>query len=98
MEKILITGSLGQIGTPLVVKLREIYGVDNVIATDIHQNDDSVVCQEGIFEILDVLDVENFERIIREYKVDTLIHLAALLSAVAEAKPKLAWDLSLIHI
>lgn len=95
MEKILITGSLGQIGTPLVVKLREIYGVDNVIATDIHQNDDSVVCQEGIFEILDVLDVENFERIIREYKVDTLIHLAALLSAVAEAKPKLAWDINM---
>lgn len=95
MKKILITGALGQIGTPLVVKLREVYGMDNVIATDIHQNDESPVCSEGIFEILDVTDVERFESLVKEYQPDTLIHLAALLSAVAEAKPQLAWDLNM---
>ncbi|MGJ8730117.1 L-threonine 3-dehydrogenase [Listeria aquatica] len=94
MKKILITGCLGQIGSELTTRLREDYGTDNVVATDIRKID-SPVCNEGIFEILDVTDKQKMQDLAKKYEVDTLIHLAALLSAVAEAKPQLAWDLNM---
>src|SRR5690606_29141472 len=53
------------------------------------------VVTEGIFEQLDVTDADRMNALVEKYKVDTFIHLAALLSAVAEAKPKLAWDLNM---
>lgn len=95
MNKIIITGALGQIGSELTMKLRETYGMDNVIATDIKAPQDSRVVTEGIFEQLDVTDAERMTELVEKYEVDTFIHLAALLSAVAEAKPKLAWDLNM---
>lgn len=94
MKKILVTGALGQIGSELVIKLREIYGSDHVIATDIRKTDNPVVSL-GPFEILDVMDAENMLAIAKRYQVDTVIHLAALLSATAEAKPLLAWNLNM---
>jgi len=94
MKKVLITGALGQIGSELTVKLSELYGEDNIIATDIRKND-SVVAQSGPFEILDVTDSKRMYEIAKENKVDTVIHLAALLSATAEAKPLLAWNLNM---
>lgn len=95
MKKILVTGALGQIGTALVAELRKQYGEMNVIATDIKFDTQSIVCNEGNFDILDVMDVERFEEIVKEHEIDTLIHLAALLSAVAENYPKRAWDLNM---
>jgi len=95
VNKILITGALGQIGSELTLKLRESYGMDNVVATDIKAPKDSKVVSEGIFEQLDVTDAERMNELVEKYEVDTFIHLAALLSAVAEAKPKLAWDLNM---
>lgn len=95
MKKILITGALGQIGSELTLKLRESYGMDNVVATDIKAPEDSKVVSEGIFEKLDVTDADRMNELVEKYDVDTFIHLAALLSAVAEAKPKLAWDLNM---
>lgn len=95
MRKILITGCLGQIGSELTLRLRKEYGIDNVVATDIRRIEGSPVTEEGLFEILDVMDQENMLAIAKKYEVDTIIHLAALLSAVAEAKPKLAWDLNM---
>jgi len=94
LKKILVTGALGQIGSELVIKLREIYGSDHVIATDIRKTDNPVVSL-GPFEILDVMDAENMLAIAKRYQVDTVIHLAALLSATAEAKPLLAWNLNM---
>lgn len=94
MKKILVTGALGQIGSELVIKLRENYGSDHVIATDIRKTDNPVV-SSGPFEILDVMDAENMLAIAKRYQVDTVIHLAALLSATAEAKPLLAWNLNM---
>jgi nucleoside-diphosphate-sugar epimerase len=94
MKKILITGCLGQIGSELTMRLRNDYGTENVIATDI-RHIDSPVCNEGLFEILDVTNKESMLELAKKYEVDTLIHLAALLSAVAEAKPQLAWDLNM---
>lgn len=95
MKKILITGALGQIGSELTTKLREVYGTENVIATDIRQPEDSKVVNDGLFEILDVTDAERMKELVETYAVDTFIHLAALLSAVAEAKPQLAWTLNM---
>lgn len=95
MNKILITGALGQIGSALTARMREIYGVNNVIATDIHKPKDSAVVENGIFEYLDVTNVDLIEELVEKYDIDTIIHLAALLSAVAEAKPQLAWELNM---
>ncbi|MCK6259328.1 L-threonine 3-dehydrogenase [Fictibacillus sp. KIGAM418] len=94
MKKILITGALGQIGSELVMKARDIYGEDNVIATDIRKTDSPVV-QSGPFEILDVTDAQAMAGIAKKYNADTVVHLAALLSATAEAKPLLAWNLNM---
>ncbi|MDN4071473.1 L-threonine 3-dehydrogenase [Fictibacillus terranigra] len=94
MKKILITGALGQIGSELVMKARDIYGADHVIATDIRKTDSPVV-QSGPFEILDVTDAQSMAGIAKKYNADTVIHLAALLSATAEAKPLLAWNLNM---
>lgn len=95
MKKILVTGCLGQIGTELVAKLREIYGRDNVVATDIRKPEGNPIVEGGVFEILDVTDRSAMLEIAKKYEVDSIIHLAALLSAVAEAKPQLAWDINM---
>lgn len=95
MKKILITGCLGQIGSELTMRLREIYGTENVIATDIRRVEGNQVIESGPFEILDVMDQEAMLGLAKKYEVDTLVHLAALLSAVAEKKPKLAWNLNM---
>ncbi len=95
MKKILVSGSLGQIGTEIVTKLREVYGINNVVATDIRKPEGNRIVENGIFEILDVTDYDRFLELAKKYEVDTIIHLAALLSAVAEAKPQLAWNLNM---
>jgi nucleoside-diphosphate-sugar epimerase len=94
MKKILITGALGQIGSELTGKLREIYGRDNVIATDIRKTD-SEAAANGPFEILDVMDAKSMGEIASNYNVDTIMHMAALLSATAETKPVFAWNLNM---
>lgn len=95
LETILITGALGQIGTALTARLREKFGVEHVIATDIQRPEQSTVVENGIFEYLDVTDQLAIEQLVEKYQIDTIIHLAALLSAVAEEKPQLAWELNM---
>lgn len=94
MEKILVTGALGQIGSELVDKLRETYGKNNVIGTDIRKKEGHNDA-DGPFEIVDVTDYDRFFEVTKHYGVDTIMHLAALLSAKAEASPKKAWDLNM---
>lgn len=94
MKKILITGALGQIGSELTLTLRDIYGTDNVVATDIRKND-SEAANNGPFEILDVMDGQKMVDLSKKNEVDTIIHMAALLSATAEAKPVFAWNLNM---
>jgi nucleoside-diphosphate-sugar epimerase len=94
MKRILITGALGQIGSELTLKLRDIYGTNNVIATDIKKND-SEAAQSGPFEVVDVTDLKRMGEVAQKYRVDTIMHLAALLSATAEAKPVFAWNLNM---
>jgi nucleoside-diphosphate-sugar epimerase len=94
MKKILITGALGQIGSELTLTLRNIYGTDHVVATDIRKNE-SEAAQNGPFEILDVMDGQKMVELAKKYEADTIIHMAALLSATAEAKPVFAWNLNM---
>ena len=94
MKKIMITGALGQIGSELITKLRKEYGADNVLATDI-RHISSPVTEEGPFELLDVTDGEKMYKIAKDFGADTMMHMAALLSATAEAKPLLAWNLNM---
>ena len=95
MKKILVTGALGQIGSELVVHMRKIYGSDNVIATDIRRIEGMPAVESGPFEILDVINAKAVADMSKKHNVDTIIHLAALLSAVAEAKPVLAWEINM---
>ncbi|SUY48368.1 L-threonine dehydrogenase [Clostridium putrefaciens] len=95
MKKILVTGALGQIGSELVMHMRNIYGNDNVIATDIRRIDGNPAVESGPFEVLDVLNAKKMAEVAKKHEVDTIVHLAALLSAVAEAKPVLAWEINM---
>jgi len=93
MERILVTGALGQLGTELVSELQRTYGRDNVVATDIHppMNKDL----EGIFTTLDVLDKKSLHQLTRKYQFTKIYHLAAILSANAEKSPQLAWRINM---
>jgi len=94
MQTILITGGLGQIGTELSSYLRREYGAEHVILTDVVQKDSPAV-EAGPFELLDVTDGKRLAELVDNYHVDTVMHLAALLSAVAEARPQLAFQINL---
>lgn len=95
MKKILITGACGQIGTELTNTLRNIYGVENVVATNIRQCVNAGVEDQGIFEILDVTNYDRLLELVKKYNIDTIMNLAALLSAVGEANPQLLWDVNM---
>jgi nucleoside-diphosphate-sugar epimerase len=94
VKRILVTGALGQIGSELVPALRERYGADNVVASDIR-----MPAPEGNgggpFQLLDCTSQRQIQEAVRRYQVDTIYHLAALLSAVAEQKPQVAWDINM---
>lgn len=95
MKRIMITGALGQIGTELTVKLRDIYGTDNVLATDLRRPEEDNIVLSGPFETLDVMDGERMQAIADDFKPDTMMHMAALLSATAEKNPVFAWNLNM---
>ncbi|HKK21551.1 MAG TPA: L-threonine 3-dehydrogenase [candidate division Zixibacteria bacterium] len=95
MNRILITGSNGQIGSELTRELRKRYGDDNVIATDIRMPTDKDLRDAGPFEFLDVLDSTHITRVMQIYNADTIFHLAALLSAVGETRPSQAWQINI---
>ena len=91
MKKILVTGSNGQIGVELVQHLRKIYGTDNVVATA-RKKVPGPVSEGGPFELLDVRDGQAVASLLDAGKIDSVIHLAGVLSARGEGDPQLAWD------
>jgi len=94
MKRILVTGASGQVGSDLVMALRERYGGENVLASDIREPD-SAVSAGGPFEIVDCTDHGVMDQAVVRFKADTIYHLAAILSAVGEADPHRAYDVNL---
>jgi nucleoside-diphosphate-sugar epimerase len=94
-RRILVTGALGQIGSELTLGLRDRYGADNVIATDIQPDNAKKLSSSVPFALLDVLALEAVEMLIQKYRVNTVYHLAAMLSAVAEKKPREGWEINM---
>jgi nucleoside-diphosphate-sugar epimerase len=90
--KILVTGALGQIGSELVDALRARYGDEAVIASDIRMPPRGT---DGPFEFVDCTNLRSINEVTRRHGVGTIYHLAALLSALAESKPQVAWDVNM---
>lgn len=98
--KILIIGACGQIGTELTHKLRQLYGTENVVASDIRKLNNDIV-NSGTFEVVNALDFNQIEHLVEIHQITDIYLMAALLSATAEKNPAFAWDLnmnSLFHV
>ena len=96
MKNILIIGSTGQIGTELTMALRKHSPNGNVVAGYIPAQPPTEMLKEtGPCEIVDITNAQQIADVVRKYQVDTIYNLAALLSAVAEAKPQLAWQIGM---
>ncbi len=94
MERILVTGALGQIGSELTVELRKLYGTNNVIATDVNPNATDII-KKGPFEALDVTNKDAIDKLVLKYNIDGIVHMAAILSATGEQKPELCWNVNM---
>ena len=101
MKRILVTGAVGQIGSELTLALRDRYGGDAVVASDVRMPQDPSLRDGGPFEFVDCMDPHHLTRVMQIHRVDTIYHLAALLSAVGEQRPLQAWQLNvngLVHV
>lgn len=95
MKRILLTGSLGQLGSELALALRSRYGVDRVIVTDVRDDVNRELVESGPFHLLDATDPQAVGELVRRHRIDTVYHLAALLSATAEEDPRRAWHINM---
>jgi nucleoside-diphosphate-sugar epimerase len=95
IRRILVTGALGQIGTELTAALRSRYGADNVVASDIRPPAGAGMGNEGPWTILDVMNAEAVENTLRDLRIDSVFHLAAILSATGEREPGLCWKVNI---
>ncbi len=89
--RVLVTGAVGQIGSELTLALREQYGSENVIAAGHRTEPKPALRDSGPFEIVDVTQRQDVDRVVAQYEIDTIYHLAAILSARGEERPDLAW-------
>lgn len=96
MRKILVTGALGQIGSELTTRLRQVYGTNNIIASGrkIKPGHEELI-QGGPFEIVDINNGNEITEIVKKHNVNTIINLAAILSAVGEQKPAECWNINM---
>lgn len=95
MKKILVTGAVGQIGSELTMELRKRYGNENVVAGFHRTKPGETLKNSGPCEMVDCTNIEQIKEVVKKYNIDTIYHLAAILSAVAEAKPNLAWNVNI---
>lgn len=94
IKRILLIGATGQIGSELTLALRKIYGNENVIASGI-ENPCEKLAHSGIYEFVNILDAQAIAEVVKKYQIDAIINMAAILSAVGEQKPMLAWDVNI---
>jgi nucleoside-diphosphate-sugar epimerase len=94
MERILIIGAAGQIGSELTLKLREVYGNENVFATDVKDAPQDIR-EGGPFQLLDVMDDKHLIHFVIRHKITQIYHLAAVLSGNAEKLPVQAWHINM---
>lgn len=96
MRKILVTGALGQIGSELTNELRKVYGANNVIASGrrIKEGHEKLI-ESGPFEIVDITKGKELTEIVKKHNVNTIINLAAILSAVGEQNPERCWEVNM---
>lgn len=95
MTKILVTGAFGQIGSELTTALRERYGCENVVASGRHLPQDNDALRAGPSERLDVTDAESLFDCTQQYRITTIYHLAAILSASGEKDPQTTWNINM---
>lgn len=95
MKKILVTGAVGQIGSELTMELRRRFGAENVIATGRKTEPSEELKNSGPFHFINVNDINTVEGIVKKYDIDTIFHMAAILSAVGEKNPQLCWDVNM---
>lgn len=94
MKNILVIGATGQIGSELTMKLREHYPSGQVVAGYIPGAEPKgLLLESGPAEIVDITNADQIASVVKKYNIDTIYNLAAVLSAVAEAKPQLAWHI-----
>lgn len=94
MKRILVIGALGQIGSELTAAFNRRYGTANVVAADVNE-DTRGLFPDNAFERLDVTDAEALEGVVLRRRIDTIVNLAALLSATGEKNPDLAWHINI---
>jgi len=95
MENILIVGSLGQLGSEIALGLRAAYGDSHVVLTDIRDDVNLPLIEAGPFYKVDCREGDTISQIVRKHHIDTIYHLAAILSATAEKNPQRAWDINM---
>lgn len=93
-RRILVTGALGQIGSELVTALRKRHGSEYVVASDIRMQP-AGTSRNGPFEHIDCTDLRQIQDVVRRHDIGMIYHLAALLSAIAEDKPQVAWNINM---
>jgi nucleoside-diphosphate-sugar epimerase len=93
-KSILILGACGQIGTELTLALRELYGNEQVVASDIREGSESLM-NSGPFELLDATNYEAIEDVVMYHEIEEVYLMAAMLSATAEKFPERAWNLNM---
>lgn len=94
MKRVLVTGGMGQIGSELVPELRRIHGKENVVVGDLSRPPQEELTT-GPNEQVDVTVKESLERVVEQYDIDTVYHMAAILSAAGEKDPWLAWRVNM---
>lgn len=94
IKRILVVGAVGQIGSELTLALREKYGADNVVAAGRKTKPSPALRDSGPFTWCDVVDREKLDETIRSFSIDTIINMAAILSAKGEKNPQACWDVN----
>lgn len=95
MKKVLVTGATGQIGSELTLALRQSLRFSSVIAAGYSQKDNIEATEASTDIAFDIRDRATLNKVVPKYHIDTIFHLASLLSAVAEERPQEAWDINM---